>query len=217
MIDYYYRYFERRFLMRTITKKEAEIILHPYIDTILNCVKNSVNSYFSGADFSKIRPRFSKRTDASICHDLIIDSIVNEFESAPRTRCFYRNNLFLLIIEEKVVLRFKMFDQNLLSHSIPTKQLFLFNNQDVEQLELPDMPPHALLHVGYCLNELRTKVKDVYITYRKGNYNLWDWLLTEEIVSNVAEIQYPEIKTSPAPKRKVTAKNKNIGDIDEAK
>jgi len=201
--------------MRIITKERAQEILTPYVGKIRSCVKGSVERYFSGHEFASVRHILSKRSDASNCHDLIVDAIMRDFENVPRTKCFYTNKLFLLTIEDYVVLRFKMFDQGLLSHGIHTQQLISFNHQEMQQLEfeVPDMPPNGLLYVGYCLNQLRTGVEGVYITCRFGNHNVWEWDITEEQTAIIKHIEFQDSKPTPARRRKPTLKTNNVGDI----
>jgi hypothetical protein len=203
--------------MGAITKQEAQQILQPYIATLRNSVKTSVNKYYSGSEFAPVRHLLSKRSDASNCHDLIVDTIKNEFDNTSRTHYFYKNNLFLLTIEGRIALRFKMFDLNLLSHGIATQQLISFNNQEIEQIEFNDMPPDGLLHVGYCVNPLRTGVENVHITYRYGNNNLWEWDITEEQIAQVKQIELPNLEKTHTSKRKVMPKNRTVGDINEVK
>jgi len=204
--------------MAAISKEEAQKIIAPYIETILTCVQQGAKKYYSGPEFMGVRHKLSKRSDASNCHDFVISEIMDEFDNIPKTRCYFRRNLFLLTIGGLVVLRFKMFDENNLSHNIMTRQQTLFNAQQVEQLKLPGMPPNGLLYVGYRLNELKTGVDGVFITCRKENRNLWEWDLLDEVTAApAANIAYGEFKTDSTPKRKVLPKTSNVGEIDEAK
>lgn len=201
----------------TITKEEAKELLSPYVHRIVNCVESSVNTYFTNPALAPFRLKLGKRSDASNCHDFIKDSITDEFEGVPGVRAYTtRNQLFLLSIQGRVVLRFKLFDENKFSRSIMTQQLLLFNNQEMEQLEIEFANyPHGLLHVGYTVNDLRTGVENLYITYRYRNRNLWDWDLYEEQMAPAATpVAFP---TAPAAstttRRKVMPKHTDVGDL----
>lgn len=199
-----------------ITKGEAQELLSPYLNLIQEAVTEAVNNYYSATELSPWRAKLSKRSHASNCHDLVVSAIIERFEREPGTRCFYEKNLFLLSIKGRVVLRFKMFDQNLMPHGIETKQMLALSYQDTSQLEFDDMPPDGLLHVGYCLNPLHTGVEKVYITYRYGKINVWDWDITQTQQSNVEQIQFKQqTNTKPAAKRKPKLKTKDVGDISE--
>jgi len=201
--------------MKGISKEEAKEILSPHIPLILNCVQNGVSMYFTSPQIAFFRTMFTKRSDASNCHDIIVKMISTAFEGTPGARNYYRNKLFLLNFVNRVVLRFKLFDRNLMSHNIMTSQQISIIAQDIEQLELEDMPPDGLLHVGYCMNELRTGVEKVYITYRNGNHNEWVWDLMEEATPAKQQIDIEDIQPARTTKRKITAKSNLVGDINE--
>ncbi|MCG7406801.1 hypothetical protein MH117_05165 [Paenibacillus sp. ACRRX] len=199
--------------MPSITQGEAQTILRPYLSKLRSSILEPVNRYFSGPELALFRNKLSKRSDASNCHDLVVDCIKDCFDGVPKTRFIYKNKLFLLVIEERVVLRFKMFDQNRLGHGISTQQLIKLNYQEIEQLELPDMPPDGLLHVGYCINALRTGIESIHITYRHGNHNLWEWNITESEMNNVQQIAFTQEATTRQRRRRPQPKNKNVGDV----
>lgn len=203
-----------------MTKAEAQDIMAPYISRLKKRVIHEVNSYFLGDAYRETRHRHSPRTAASICHDHIINGIKEEFEGEPGVRFQTKRNLFLMIIGEKVVLRFKKFNNKLLSRNINTNQTILFNYQHSEslvQLEFDGMPPHGLLHVGYTVNDLGTALDGVYITYRYGNNNIWVWNLRDVDQGTVVELPVQEeFKTTR--KRKISAKrtDKNAGEVNES-
>jgi len=199
-----------------ITKEEAQEILSPYLKLIQEAVTEAVNNYYSASELTPLRAKLSKRSHASNCHDLVVSAIIERFEREPGTRCFYKKNLFLLSIKGRIVLRFKMFDHNLMSHGIQTKQMHALSYQDVSQLEFDDMPPDGLLHVGYRLNALHTGVEKVYITYRYGNFNVWDWDITQTQQSNVEQIQFTQQTNTKPAKRKPKLKTNNVGDMSES-
>lgn len=201
-----------KLIVQPILKEEAQSILEPYVDRIRHAVITAVNSYFQGPDYANTRFYHSPRTAASICHDHIVSEIKKAFEGVPGAYFTKRKGLFMLIIKDTVVLRFKKFNKNLLSNGIPTKQAIAFNLQDSIQLEFDNMPPDGLLHVGYVVNNLGTGIEGVYITYRYGNTNIWTWDVTFRDKADykvAAQVTLPQV-ASTTKKRKVTAKRKDI-------
>lgn len=202
--------------MEPIDKKKAMTIINPHIERIKRAIFTGVDFYLNGDSF-KDRHRLSPRTDASIIHDLIIDEVENEFTGVNGTYCKTSSNLFMLIIDSAVVLRFKKFDDKLLGSGINTQQSLAFNLQDSAQLELDGMPAEGLLYVGYRLNELNTKLNDIHITNRYNNYNIWEWNITGEENEITKPIQLPTPYPSAGkvtPKRTVTPKRKDLDDGD---
>lgn len=196
--------------MRSINEDEAYAVLEPHLSLIKKTVVTSVNDYFYGINYAQVRHEHSPRSAASICHDKIKNSIIDSFSDIIGVSYKTNKGLFTLTIDGLVVLRFKKFNKKNLSSSVVTQQLLAFNNQDVEQLELPDMPPNGLLHVGYRLNQLETAIEDVIISCRHGNSNIWSWNLTKDSETIIEPIQIPSIETPVPSRRKITAKRESI-------
>lgn len=197
--------------MRAINEDEAYSHLSPYIGKLLTAVKDSVNDYFNGARYSQTRHEHSLRSAASICHDKIKQAIIDSFENVPGTHLKTYRGLFMLSINGVVVLRFKKFNLKKLSTGIETQQLLAFNNQNPDQLELADMPPNGLLHVGYLLNKLETGIESVYISCRHGKRNLWAWDITADGMKASEQVLVPMPETATPSRRKITAKIANSG------
>ena len=196
--------------MRPISEEEARQHLAPYIKRLCTAVTNSVNDYFTGPDYAKVRHKLSARSAASICHDEIKAAIIREFEGVAGVFFKNKRGLFLVIIEGTVVLRFKKFNKDQRASGIETQQMMAFNYQETQQLELPDMPPNGLLHVGYRVNKLQTGIEGVYITCRYGNDNLWGWSITPQGLDQVERVLVPLQEAAAPSRRKITAKGKDI-------
>lgn len=198
--------------MRLMTEFEAKRILNPYIDRIYKAISEAVNLYFSSPALAFLRPQLTKRSDASICHDLIAEHLKIEFEEVPEIRWSYSKKLFLLTVKGQVVLRFNLFDINKLSHGIQTGQLIAYNNQHFDEPELDIETPDGLLYAGYIVNPLRTGISNIFITCRYRNNNVWEWEL-QAPQSNVITITNESANQKPTRKRKVTPKTDKIGDV----
>lgn len=201
--------------LEPIAKEDAQEVLTPYISRLNKVIVGNINYYYNGPQYAAVRHQHSPRTDASICHDLIINGLRTEFEGTPFVRFVTKKGLFMMIIREVVVLRFKKFNDKLLSSGIRTQQAMFYNLQDTISLELDGMPPDGLLHIGYIPNELETGVGEIHVTYRYGDVNVWSWDITSEQVSDV--VPYPLVvakDTTKIRKPRVKGKEKNVGDID---
>lgn len=199
--------------MRPIDKETAQTILEPIIDKIRNAIKNAVNGYYQGNTYSASRYRHSARTAANICHDEIIEEIKRELDGTTGVRFQSKKGLFVVIVNGIVVLRFKKFNNKLLSSGVVTQQSMAFNLQDSVQLEFEEeMPPDGLLHIGYIVNKLKSGVSGVYVTYRYGNNNVWTWDITAEKVAET--VTFPA-EVASLPQRRIKAKDQatGVGDV----
>lgn len=199
--------------MEALFKADAIEILEPYIYSIKEAVFNAVTEYFLGDEYASSRHKLSTRTAACICHDNIKDQIRMKFEDIPKTRIKERSGLFMLIIEEKITLRFKKFDGNLMSSGIDTNQALAYALHDTVQLDLDGMPANGLLYVGYTLNSLQSNIDGIFITNRYGNVNLWDWEVTNEgEIPTIQPVLFPQPTTTETTtkRKRVRAKDKSI-------
>ena len=190
--------------MRYIEKSEAQDIIGPYAKKLIRAITNGVERYFSGDEYTVVRHSHTPRSDASICHDLIVEKLCDEFEGVQGARFFKIHGLFLLQIEGAIALRFNKFNDQFLTGYNPTQQTLAFESQRVEQLEFPEFPPRGLLICGYQINRLRTKVEGVYVVYRKKRRNLWVWDLREgqdESISPAVTFLQPPPQPPLAPRR----------------
>lgn len=189
--------------------------MEPYLSRIRKAIIEAVNGYYTGPQYISVRHILSARSAASICHDHIKAAIIAEFDGEPGIHISEKRSLFTLAIKGIVVLRFKKFNKNLLSSGINTRQQTAFNLQQTVQLEMDDLVPNGLLHVGYVLNTLGTEVHEVHITYRYGNVNIWNIPLTADVAAET--VIFPTVSpaaTSTIRTRTVKAKDtkETVGD-----
>lgn len=76
-----------------------------------------------------------------------------------------------LVIEEKVLVRFKKLARDYLSSNYQTQRAKEFNGQ----LALDGIPTIARVDVGYILDELTTRIEELAFVYRLGNTVAWKY------------------------------------------
>lgn len=200
--------------MEPLRKEKAKDILGPYINRIQEAVKRAVNGYYLNGQYSSVRHIHSSRSAASLCHDHIKAEIKQEFEGVPGVTYSEKRGLFTLNVQGSVVLRFKKFNKNLMSSNIQTKQITAFVLQQPAQLELNEMPPDGLLHVGYVMNKLGTGIEKIYVTYRYANINIWEWDTSENTAIQPV-LTLPNTPATPSKRRRVKAKENTTQTGDE--
>ena len=83
---------------------------------------------------------------------------------------------------DRLLVRHKHFDGNLLSSNYPTDH----SRDWVSQGYLLGLPPVGRLHFGYRLDLTGTVIKDAFVTLPYGNANLWIWEVWGERVDTFA-------------------------------
>lgn len=82
-----------------------------------------------------------------------------------------------IVVDERVIMRFKLFDEHLCARNYPTDHAVDWKLQ----IPLEGLPPCARLHYGYRMDITGTKVKDAFITLPKGSsFNEWVWQTSGE-------------------------------------
>ena len=100
-----------------------------------------------------------------------------------------------LVIDERVILRFKLIDRNFASRNYPTIRA----NQWRLQYSLPSLPQCERLEMGYRLDITGTEVQDAFIILRYGDTILWLWQIWGDKIDNF-EVQLKlGPKTGPEP------------------
>jgi len=81
-----------------------------------------------------------------------------------------------MVIDERVVLRFKLLDVYLRPSNYPTDHSLGWNRQ----IPLDGLPTCARLHYGYRMDVTGTSVKDAFIILPRGRFNEWVWQTSGE-------------------------------------
>jgi hypothetical protein len=157
------------------TRDQAETDLRPYAERFLRCIREAVLQYLD--EHGRLAYRYSKRTQASIIHDYMVDRIKAEFDGEPGVTWRLARNLFVLNVHNKYLIKLKKHDRAFKTSNIMTQLTFDWLTQ--KQLELPGMPdPATHLHLGYQPGY--TLASSTYvITCRDGSVIEWVWPLME--------------------------------------
>ncbi len=134
-----------------ISRAEADSILAPFKPTILEVISSAYDDYQT--QYTQVSPIHTVRTQANILRDHMVYHARRLFHEMDGVRIIEKAGLFLVEIQNTVILRFKKFDDDERTSNYPTDQAVDY----LEQQELPWMPQKATrLEVGYQLNKLGT-------------------------------------------------------------
>lgn len=162
---------------------EILAILDPYLAKIRQCITQAWEDY--KRECYSIRHKATARSRASNVHDNMVYHAKIIFSEMDGVRYFEKRNLFLLIIQDILCIRFKKLDENMISRNIPTQQTLSYLSQ---QFEIPDLPIPKNLIAGYILNETQTEIDKCLVTLPVGTKHVRWHLDLEPIVHNIGHI-----------------------------
>lgn len=110
------------------------------------------------------------RTRACLIHDFAVQEAKRVFARRPGVNLIERDETLFVIVDRRVMFRFKKADESGLSRNSPTGQALLFADPD-QQMRLPDLdiPDVWRVDVVYVLNALATKIDRVAVVTRDND------------------------------------------------
>lgn len=165
-----------------VTKEEARELLSKYEGKLTDCVFNGWSDYFEYDSQLKLVHR--ARTRANIVYDHIVENAKKEFEDENGVSHFIARGIFLLKVEDKLIIRFKMLDNAKRPKNVKTRH----NQEFFQQLDLPNIPAATRLVVGYELNKYETSIKSISVICPNGENNEWVYDLTNTRQTTLHEL-----------------------------
>jgi len=160
------------------TEEEVLQLIEPYKLKLNSCFEKAISNYKLDHLDSGLSHKYSTRTIANIIRDYIISEVKSKFFNEIGIHIYDKKGLFLLLIGDEVIVKFKKLNEKKLASGIKTKQLLLFVNQK-EQLLFNDLRTN--LHAGYIADSTRTNFDYPFIASPKGiENNHWYVYLNEE-------------------------------------
>lgn len=187
-----------------VSRNKAQEILEPHRNLLVLIVTSGFADYLSLLEH--MPQSIKARTVANLIYDFIEAHAKELLVGIDGIKLLECKGLFLAVVADTLVLRFKKFDNNKMASNIPTQQATDYKNQD-----LPNFPQHTTLFVGYELDKLKTKIEEITVACPNGESNLWNFNLDSDTGADILELP---LDNSPAPiipiKVKKTANKKRI-------
>lgn len=142
--------------------------LRPYVADLCECVQSALEDF--AREHGPYRHRYTTRTEASIIHDYMVDHVKRRFPFK------LHQNLFLLELNGKYLIKLKKLDKQLRSRNYPTQMVLDFLTQ--QQLELFDLPTPINLQLGYQRHPIEVTQSKVWLTRPNGRLLDWMWPLS---------------------------------------
>lgn len=173
-----------------VSLDEAEQLLGPSLPLIRDCFDQMVAEV---ADVLARDPEFAAtlttRSKASIVNDHVVRAIETRFAGKPGIRITRDRGFLVLIVNDRIVVRFKKLDRKLRSRNILTNQQRALLRQE----NLPGLPPDCTVVVaGYRLGASGLQILDSHVVCPVGSRNKWDIPLNapaERLPAAVADLE----------------------------
>jgi len=178
------------------TRDEAKAQLNVIADDLLACWAAALKEFIE--TYNTLRVKWSKRSESSVIHDLVIHHIRQRFDDDhPYARARQKGNLSYLEVNVgiggKFTMRFKKLNRDLSASNIRTQSVMSFIKQQ-QQVELPGVEKPVNVWVGYQPAEGSLLDSRIFVVCPEGFRIAWYWELTKS-----AEVV-------PLPQRQSTAK-----------
>jgi len=195
-----------------ISRADAEAILAPFRPTILEVINSAWRDYQT--QYTQVSPIHTKTTRATIMRDHMVYHARRLFDGMNGAQIVEKAGLFLVQIQETIILRFKKFNDDEHTSNYPTQQAIDYH----EQQELAFMSKKATrLEAGWQPNELYTAFRAL-ISCPRGLGLDAAWVI--DLLAPVTAEDSIEIGTQlelPEKKKRVHVKSTPVKKIKESK
>ncbi len=153
--------------MRKLSRDQALPIVEPHKDRFWRICEESWREWQQLPNI----PDYRDRTRANVVNDLMVKIARREFADVHGARFIDVNekSFSMLLLDDKLLIRFKKFDDRRMPRNYPTQHAQEFNLQ----MRLPEVPSATRVFCGYRLNPLETEILDVSITCTNGKRPAW--------------------------------------------
>ena len=198
--------------MALLSRADGLRIVGPHFAGIFDAIDDSWSTYMS--DYTpEQRATHCTTTRAGIVHDIMVARASAYFTSIPNSSVTDLSGLKLFSItspEGQIVIRFKKFDDQLLSRNQRTKQVADYRGQ--RQMDLIGEAFH--LEAGYILDKDQLKIEQISLVCPNNEGNYWDIQLTrttaETKVHDIFDVEHADEKVDivrPKPQTAITGKS----------
>jgi hypothetical protein len=142
---------------------------------------------------------YSRRSEASIIHDLMVAEARLALEGLPGVACQVTKGSFVVIVNQVYVIKLKKMDAGLRTSNIPTQTSLAFVNQKPMQLTLPHVPSETHVVFGYQLPGPELMNALVWATCPMGAGLKWSWLIETTPLADIVPFTSPYVEAQDAP------------------
>lgn len=166
--------------MPLIDRDEAVEILQPHLQAIYDIIRGGWEDLQKLTEDEK--RKFGPGTRAAIVHDFQVARGIQYFSALGDENAYVYelSKLYVFDIEQKIAIRFKKLDRELLSRNQPTRQVREFRGQQ----QLPGVEATSNIEAGYVLDELEQEIVWIGLVCPNNKGTYWEVELRESQTIN---------------------------------
>jgi hypothetical protein len=183
----------RRIFMATAIEAEVRSILTPEReDKIDTSYTKSWNDWWNSGDRKKLS-RWS-RTRANNIFEYLATHLIEAFADDSGARFIFQRETFKLILDNRLIIRFKKTGHNGMGSCIDTQENMNFEDP---QMEFPGFPKVQKVEVDYVLNVTETGLAEIIVLARNGDKKTWSYGINPSSGAKVLPLIQPEPPFTP--------------------
>ena len=134
------------------------------------------------------------RTRATNFFEYLANGLLPEFPDGSGARFQFKDETFFMVLDERLVIRFKKADKKGMGSNITTQSFMEFCDP---QQGLPGMPGVQKVEIVYTLNVTETALSEIIVVARNGDEKMWSYGLNSSQGG-------AQVLTMPQPKTPLT-------------
>lgn len=180
--------------MPLISQEEATEVVREHFPALYKMPMEAWDRYHMRVP-EDLLASFCARTRASAVHDLMIAAASAYAMGSDNVQFFDSYQMLGLLIDRKIAIRLKKFDEESKSRSQPTRQVTRFRAQ--ERIDGIEALHH--LELGYVTNDAATEIAEVRLACPSGEGVAWWMRLTDGGAESVVADLFDPNGGSPSP------------------
>lgn len=194
----------------TLSKEQAKDLLKPYAQLFYDAIIGGFDDYkLNDSSRGHIHNNCVK---SNLVRSYVLARIKQTVAQYSELKFMEQKRMFAVIVEDKVILRFKKLNNRFRSENIKTKQVAAFRNRNLTFQGLRALPVDA----GWKVDDFYSEIHDVHFVCPDGKGNLWRIPLYDLSIQKKQIAMFPveeqDIITVVTVKPEVANANRKIAD-----
>ncbi len=132
------------------------------------------------------------RTKATVMHNLICERLKTELGSTDGVRVFEEYESVSIVMDNKVLLRFKKLKKDGLPSNIRTRRSSDWDAQLLQMKLFPEYPDMACIDWGYVVDSTWSEIKSLKVMCRINANIQWEYLVRTSTLQVATSLPFPE-------------------------
>lgn len=169
----------------SLSKEDAKQVLLPYGQLFYDAIVNGFEDY--KINDLKNAHIHNNTTKSNLIRSYVIHRVKMLVIENPKLKLIEQKRMILVLVEDKVVVRFKKLSNDFRSQNIQTNQVTQFRKRTLNFQGVTALPIDA----GWRLDEFYNSIEDISFVCPNGKNNLWRIPLEDLSATNVQPMVIP--------------------------